>query len=252
MRAMVVDPLDPQVLYVGTDGGRVFRSANGGDSWDAASAGLAGRSVQVLVAAPFRILAGTWGDGLFRSTDGGRNWAAVQGDLNVLNVSGVVGDPAARDGLLMAAYLKGIFYSADGGRTWAPRQTGLSTEDISSLVADPSSPTTVYVLTTDGIFKSTDLGMKWQSINTGLAQDAPLALAVAPSDSSMLYASAGRRLGVSQRYAGRALDQVRQRGQPVAGDGAGCRPAQRGDCLRRVGQRHLSQHGWRANVGAGA
>ncbi len=191
VRAMAVDPLDPQVLYVGTDGGRVFRSANSGDRWDAASAGLAGRSVQVLVAAPFRLLAGTWGDGLFRSTDGGRNWSAVQGNLNVLNVSGVVGDPAVRDGMLVAAYLKGIFYSADGGRTWTPRQTGLSTEDISSLVADPTSPSTIYVLTTDGVFKSTDLGMKWQSINTGLSQDAPVVLAVAPSNSAMLYVSAG-------------------------------------------------------------
>jgi len=191
VRAMAVDPLDPQIVYVGTDGGRVYRSSNGGDRWESASAGLAGRSVQVLVILPFRLYAGTWGDGLFRSTDGGRNWTALQGNLNVLNAAAILGDPAARDGMLVGAYGKGIFYTDDGGRTWLPRQSGLSTEDIFSMVADPHTPTTVYALTGDGLFRSTDMGLRWQSINTGLSQDRPLALAIAPSDSSILYVSAG-------------------------------------------------------------
>lgn len=191
VRAMAMDQLDSQLIYVGTDGGRVFRSSNGGDRWETAAAGLAGRSVQTLVASSSYLFAGTWGDGLFRSADNGRNWTALQGNLNVLNVSAVIGDPAGRDSLLLAAYGKGIFHTDDAGVTWTPRQTGLSTEDIFSLVADPHMPTTIYALTIDGIFKSTDMGVKWQSSSAGMAQERPQAIAIAPSDSSILYASAG-------------------------------------------------------------
>ncbi len=194
VRAIAVDPADPRVLYVGTDGGRVFRSSNGGDRWETANAGLAGRSVQALAALPSRLYAGTWGDGVFRSDDGGRNWRAVNNNLNALNVAAVVGDPASRDSIMIAAYGKGVFHTADGGRTWLPRQSGLSTEDIFSLVADPQNPTTLYALTTEGLFKTTDLGAKWRAINAGFAKERPLALAIAPSSVSGLYASAGAGL----------------------------------------------------------
>jgi len=182
--------VDGNTLFAGTNLG-VYRSTDYGNTWTPRNNGQVSLPVLSILVKGSALFAGTWGDGAFRSIDGGRNWAPVQGDLKVLNVSGVVGDPTSRDGILLAAYLKGIFYSADGGRTWTPRQTGLSTEDISSLIPDPNSPLTTYALTTDGIFKSTDMGLKWQSINTGLAQEQPQALAVAPSDSSVLYASAG-------------------------------------------------------------
>jgi hypothetical protein len=74
--ALALDPATPTTLYAGTDGGGVFKSPDGGDTWHAVSTGLTGRYVTALAvdpATPTTLYAGTNRVGVFKSTDGGGN-----------------------------------------------------------------------------------------------------------------------------------------------------------------------------------
>jgi len=73
----VFDPSVGSVLYVGTHGGGVYRSLDGGATWKQCSAGLKNLDVHSLVVVPSNsriVLAGTLNGGLYRSTDGGNHW----------------------------------------------------------------------------------------------------------------------------------------------------------------------------------
>ena len=50
VRCLAADPLDPQVVYAGTQGSGLFRSRDRGQSWE--PAGLEGQVVKALAASP--------------------------------------------------------------------------------------------------------------------------------------------------------------------------------------------------------
>ncbi len=50
--ALAIDPVTPSILYAGTDGGGVFKSANGGDNWIAVNTGLINNQVRALAIDP--------------------------------------------------------------------------------------------------------------------------------------------------------------------------------------------------------
>src|SRR5581483_10945261 len=68
-------------IFVGTQGGGVFRSTNNGDTWAAASNGLTNRDVTSLIMRNGVLYAGTAGSGVFRSQDNGGTWAAFSTGL---------------------------------------------------------------------------------------------------------------------------------------------------------------------------
>ena len=84
MLALAMNPVNPAVLYAGTDGGGVFKSANGGANWYAVNNGLTNLQVQGLAIDPMNpeiLYAGTDGEGIFKSTDGGASWQPVNSGL---------------------------------------------------------------------------------------------------------------------------------------------------------------------------
>lgn len=92
--ALAVNPANPQILYAGLTNlysavplGDVYKTTNGGASWNQASAGIAGQDVRALFIDPNdpsgdTIYAGTGGDGanpggVYRSTNGGASWNSI-------------------------------------------------------------------------------------------------------------------------------------------------------------------------------
>src|SRR5690242_18642044 len=76
VRALVVHPDHPGILYLGSEQG-VFVSTDGAGSWAQLPAPLAGLQVWSLCLLPGRsevILAGTCPSRIFRSADAGRTW----------------------------------------------------------------------------------------------------------------------------------------------------------------------------------
>ena len=67
IRALAIDPSNPNVLYAGTGAG-VFTSVDGGGSWIALDAGLTNTAIRALVidpGAPSTVFAATLGGGVF-------------------------------------------------------------------------------------------------------------------------------------------------------------------------------------------
>jgi photosystem II stability/assembly factor-like uncharacterized protein len=178
-RALRVDSLavaagEPATVYAGTGRG-VFKSTDGGATWQAANGGLFGREtardrshrllegyVYSLAVDPRdseTVYAGTWRRGLLKTTNAGASWQR----LAPRSVGAVVLDPSAPDtmyvGLAGGRAGSGIFTSSDAGRTW--RTAGLSGTDVYALAVDPEHAEILYAGTPKGLLKTSNGGKTW-------------------------------------------------------------------------------------------
>ena len=74
-------------VFVGTQGGGVFRSTDNAETWTGVNNGLTDTNVQALaINSAGDIFAGTFSSGVFRSTDNGDTWTAASNGLDSLSV----------------------------------------------------------------------------------------------------------------------------------------------------------------------
>ncbi len=93
---LAIDPKHSDVVFVGTLGGGVFKTTDGGRHWKPANDGIntgmpSGNSVYSLAVDPRDtdvIYAGSAGGGVFKTTDGGKQWAAYSDGLPAQNDHG--------------------------------------------------------------------------------------------------------------------------------------------------------------------
>jgi photosystem II stability/assembly factor-like uncharacterized protein len=196
--AIAVAATDPALWLVATDEPpRLYRSLDGGVSWERLEEGWETRRVYTLLAVPGRegvFLAGT-SDGLFRSEDAGRTWTAIPDvPRPVLLPSGwfwpgrqVYSLVAAKEGTL---YLGGAgaqpWQSTDAGRTWhplAPLPAGTAILAL-ALTADGR-----LLAGSDGagLFRSDDGGQSWHRV-TALPATYVAGLWPDPDDEGLVYA----------------------------------------------------------------
>ena len=208
---VAVSQSNPEVVWVGTGevlmarsslaGMGVFRSNDGGKTWDAK--GLAdthhiGRVVIspddpdiVFVAAIGHRYSGNENRGVFKTVDGGKSWKKVLFKGNDVSAIDLVFDPAnpntiyattwQRDLVGQQHYGKesAIYKSTDAGETWRRLKGGLpgpqgSAGRIAIDIA-PSNPKRIYALydnavfdqeePRDLLFKSNDAGESWTIVN---------------------------------------------------------------------------------------
>jgi hypothetical protein len=209
VQEVVPHPANPDVMYVGTVNGGVWKSENASaDSpvWRPLTDAMPSLSIgalaldpadpEVLVAGLGRF--GSFGRrggallGLLRSTDGGATWTALDAPvLRGQNISGV----AARGAVILASSnsaptvaqpnnpLGGVFRSTDTGATFVELAqvtgSGLPAGLAMDMIGDPSNPSRFYVgYLGVGIFRSDDLGETWTSVtdaDTSGLRDAILA-----------------------------------------------------------------------------
>jgi photosystem II stability/assembly factor-like uncharacterized protein len=168
---LLVDPGDssvpaldhqPPALYAGASGGGVFRSLDGGETWERL-VGLGDVTVYALVLdprVPHTLYAGT-GDGLYKSVDRGAQWARLAGAPTGAVLSLAV-DPS-NPLIVYAGTPDGVAKSLDGGRRWSAGPTWEPPGAIVSLVVDPWNPSTVYAgRFGDGVLGSRDAGGGWE------------------------------------------------------------------------------------------
>lgn len=155
--ALTVDPTNSATLYAATGTQGVFKSTDGGVTWDAINNGIPSNpngsinlqgGVWVEPSAPNVIFAA--GDGLlFRSADGGNTWTGVtpSGFPNAL-----VFDPFTA-GALYLANNTAISKSTDNGQTFAPLSQLPNNVYFLALAADPKNAGVLYAGTTAGIYE---------------------------------------------------------------------------------------------------
>ena len=183
--AIVVTPTVTQTVYVGTRDAGVFKTTNGGQSWQPARNGLTFypiRSLQIDPQHPNTLYAGTDFDGIWKSTDGGDTWADSSSGLDKsLIVFNIVMNPQNTNTLYAGLaggpglYIGHIYKSENGGTTWALQDTGIPLEagtyinGVFALAVDPAAPLTLYAGTNyQGAFRSMNGGATWAAINDGL------------------------------------------------------------------------------------
>jgi hypothetical protein len=131
--AVAVDPSDGAHLLVGTGGGGIWESRDGGRSWRPRSDGLPAPAVGAVAfdpGDPSVAYAGSGeggfsaelGVGLLRSDDGGVSWRLLAG--GELTGAGFHDLAVLPGGRLLAATTSGLWESADGGGSWSRRLAG--------------------------------------------------------------------------------------------------------------------------------
>ncbi|MET0622577.1 MAG: SBBP repeat-containing protein, partial [Pyrinomonadaceae bacterium] len=208
-RSVVVDPANSAVVYAGTSGGGgIYKSTDGGLTFEVKADGLVVPSVNSLAinpTTPTTLFAGTV-FGIYRTLDGGQTWTEMRGGISpsvTPNVNEMVVVPSNPQVVFAATSNRGLLKSTDGGTNWAPANNGITTfgSQLSTraLVFDPSNTSTLYVAVNGFagvVFKSVDGGANWTNSSTGLSvtldgqtfTPGVTALLVDPASPSTVYA----------------------------------------------------------------
>ncbi|HSN87856.1 MAG TPA: hypothetical protein VL025_13950, partial [Thermoanaerobaculia bacterium] len=218
---------DPDVVYVGAASGGVWKSVNGGLTWEpvfddqpVASIG----AVAVFQPNPDVVWVGTGegnvrnsvsvGNGIYRSLDGGRTWTHLGLDKTE-RIHRIVLHPQNPEVAWVSALgrlwgenpERGVFKTTDGGKTWnrvlyIDERTGAS-----DLVMDPRNPNKLFASMWQfrrwpwffksggpgsGLYVTYDGGAAWKKIteDDGLPKGelGRIGLAIAPSSPDVVYA----------------------------------------------------------------
>lgn len=206
IRAILIDPRNPNVMYIGSVTGGIWKTTNGGTSWFPLDDFLPAISVCSMAfdrTNPDVILVGTGegffealpgtsntafirGDGIYRSTDAGKTFQQIaQTDTTDFEFVNRLAQSPTEANVWLAATLSGIWRSTDGGNTWANVRPGHifdvkfhPTDGSKAIAGGHHLNAPVYSL---------DGGVTWQDA-TGAAGDRQ-ELAYAPSDPNYVYAA---------------------------------------------------------------
>jgi len=222
--AVAAIPGDYSTWYIaGADGG-VFKTTNGGTTFQAQFQDQSVISVGSITLAPSNpniIYLGSgegdprnsvqYGDGVYRSDDGGETWRNL-GLKETERIKRVVVHPTNPDWACVCALGKewgpnkerGVFKTTDGGKTWKHVLYIDEDHGCSDIEMEPGNPDVLYAgmwyfrrkpwFFDDGgrqtaVYKSTDGGESWNRIMNGLP-DMPMArigLSVSPSEPNIVY-----------------------------------------------------------------
>jgi ligand-binding sensor domain-containing protein len=173
IKALGIDPANPNTLYAGTEDNGVFKSMNGGEDWIAMNSGLTNLHVRALAVNPKNpstVYVGVSGAGVFKSVDGGANWNAAPGVTSMFageaTVNAIAIDPSAPDTIYVGVFAGGVSKTTDGGSTWTRT---LGSQTINAIAIDPTFPSVVYAGGALNVpfLKSINGGASWSSFSTG-------------------------------------------------------------------------------------
>ena len=197
LSAVVVDPSNVSVVYVGSANGGVFKTMDGGAHWSPSRVGLSSTgslSVNCLVVDPVHpttLYAGLEG-GLFKSVDGAAHWvSSSEGMPAAIDIRAIAVDPTNTARLLSGDSTTGVWESVDGGAHWSPRTTGMESDRfVISLAIDPASPLKAFAGTFNGhLYRTVNGGGSWAPSQNGLpAVSSCFSILIDPANSSRMWA----------------------------------------------------------------
>ncbi len=212
VRSLAAHPEKPTIVYLGTEGGVLYRSEDSGHRWHRVEPGfpLSGMSLDDLAIAPDGTLyVGYWalrggGGGVARSDDGGRTFAVLPG-ISGQAVRALALAPTDPE-TVVAGTLAGVFRSRNRGRSWKRISTEGHSElrNVNSIAVDPDTPETIYAGTWHLPWKTTDGGSTWRSIHAGMINDSDvMTLTFDRRDPRTIYATACSGIYRTRNAAGR-------------------------------------------------
>ena len=199
---LVLDPQDPQRLYITTYGG-LFISEDGGQSWREAALPRYSPAQRTLLVAepggersPSRLyLARAEGSGraistrFLRSDNGGVTWHDLSDELPPEGAQALALLPGESPILLLATD-RGLYRSSDRGEHWEPVDNAREVAGATALLAHPDQAGMVFAATGHGLYVSLDAAEHWEPAGVGLPPNSKLqALATSPLRPGIIYAA---------------------------------------------------------------
>jgi len=220
-------PGKPLLFYMGATGGGVWRTTNGGQTWENISDGYFGGSIGAVAVSEFdnnviyvgggeKTVRGnvSYGYGMWKSIDAGKTWEFI-GLPESRHISRIRIHPRNPDHVYVAVMgdlmkdtsERGVYESKDGGKTWNKILFASNRAGAVDLVMEPGNPRVLYATTWDirrtpyslesggpdsKMWKTTDGGANWTDItsNPGLPRGAwgIAGITVSPVNTDRVYA----------------------------------------------------------------
>jgi photosystem II stability/assembly factor-like uncharacterized protein len=217
-------PGNPNIVYVGTASGGIFKTTNAGVTWRPIferESTISVGSIALEPGNPDVVWVGTgesavrnsisFGDGVYKSTDGGKTWQHV-GLRDTERISKVLVSPRDPNTVYVGALghafgpntERGVFMTTDGGRTWQKTLYIDNQHGVSDMDIDPQNPNIIYAgmwyferkpwthtsgSEKGGLFRSIDGGRTWTKLTMGLPKViGRIGVAVSQSNPNVVYA----------------------------------------------------------------
>ncbi len=203
-------PTDPDTCYLAAASGGIWKTVDGGLTWEPLTDELASLNHGTVAIDPNNhdtvyigtgeYTTGSNGAGIFRSEDGGLTWEQLaDADTIGSQFSGIAIDPTDSN-IIHATTRDGYFRSDDYGVTWTRYKSGAA----SSLALNPLDPTVVYIgRHDDGIYRSTDGGNTLTRLGGGLPSSGDVdrsLVTLCAADPEVVWASFSIGSGVEGTY----------------------------------------------------
>ncbi|HEY5690944.1 MAG TPA: glycosyl hydrolase [Cyclobacteriaceae bacterium] len=220
-----VNPKNFNEYYVATASGGVWKTTNGGTSYQPIFDSQGSYSIGCVTIDPSNthiIWVGSgennnqrsvaYGDGVYKSEDGGSSWKNM-GLKTSEHIGRIIVDPSNSNVVYVAAIgplwkeggERGVYKTTDGGLSWTPVLKIDPYTGVNDLIMDPRDPKVLYAaahqrMRSDyayisggpgsGIYKTTDAGSTWEKVNNGLPSSdmGRIGLAISPADPEYIYA----------------------------------------------------------------
>jgi photosystem II stability/assembly factor-like uncharacterized protein len=222
---MAVNPLDTNILWLGSASGGIWKSTTAGrgaTAWQRVETGFPVLGVSAIALNPsnpdivyagtgevynlensapnvaIRVTRGTYGIGILKSTDGGATWSKSL-DWSYGQLRGVqdIKINPLRPATVLAATTEGLLRSWDAGATWHTIHNKRMAVDIE---IDPADTSRIFVThgslddqDVSGIYRSVNGGTSFLKLTGGLPStfSGKTLLTICPTQTSVLYASIG-------------------------------------------------------------
>ncbi|ELZ03924.1 WD40/YVTN/BNR-like repeat-containing protein [Natrialba asiatica] len=207
LQCVAASPDAPDRLFVGTFERGLFRSTDGGETFDRLETDdvFASEAVMSLAMSPHDpavLYAGTEPSRVYRSRDGGDSWTELGGLIDLPSesewyfppqphthhVRWLEVDPFDPDRLYVGIEAGAFVYSTDGGETWHERPDG-SRLDNHSLATHPDREGRLYAAAGDGYAESDDGGEHWAHPQEGLGHRYCWSVVPNPADPDQVLVS---------------------------------------------------------------
>jgi len=159
--SVAVHPHDENILWVAAPKNGIYKSYDGGTTFEQVNTGLWDNMVMSLAVDPRNpdiVYAGVKSGGVFKSLDAGHTWAHTSAGMDPNeNVMTIVLDPQRENVVYAGSISSGLFISKDSGASWRQHNAGLSTRAIRVLAISADGNTLYAGTMGEGVFRLSTL-----------------------------------------------------------------------------------------------